>query len=110
MICVAAFSIRGDWSTISRDFDRVMLIGPESQIKVCRDVIVMVEAGVEFGGVKAEDMRLSGKILQIDLMYFCQSIMNAAREWAIANTNNPNVQRNLPNLVRYRPEGFPPFS
>lgn len=91
-------------------FNRVMFIGPELQIKVVRDIIITVAPDVKFGGVPVADMRLAGKILEVDLIYFCQSIMQAARNWAIANANTPNVQRNLPNLVRYRPEGFPPFS
>jgi hypothetical protein len=91
-------------------FNRVMFIGPESRIKVRGDIIITVAADVKFGGIGAADMRLAGKILQLDLVFFCRSIMEAAREWAIANANMPNVQQNLPNLVRIRPEGFPPFS
>jgi hypothetical protein len=43
-------------------------------------------------------------------MEFCQAIMNAARAWAISKASDPFVQRNMPNLVRYRPEGLPPFT
>jgi hypothetical protein len=66
--------------------------------------------GVSFGGISAEELRLVGKVLQVDLVYFCRAIMDAACAWAISKADDPHVQRNLPNLVRYRPEGLPPFS
>jgi hypothetical protein len=91
-------------------FDRVMFIGPESPFKVKGDVIATVTPGVELGGKPVEENRLSGKILQVDLLHFCRSIMEAAREWGAANAEMPNVLQNLPNLIRYRPEGFPPWS
>jgi hypothetical protein len=90
-------------------FDRVMFIGPESRIKA-HDIVVTVEPGVAFGGISAEELRLSGQILQLDVARFCQSIIDAARTWVISKAKDPHVQRNLPNLVRYRPEGLPPFS
>ena len=46
--------------------------------------------------------------LTISLRTFCIRMMQAAREWAVVNTANPNVQANLPNLVRLRPEGLAP--
>lgn len=58
----------------------------------------------------AKELRLSGRILQLDVVLFCQAIMNAARAWAIAKADDPYVQKNLPFLVRYRPDGLPPFS
>jgi len=91
-------------------FNRVMFIAPESNIKVRHDIIATVMPGVSFGGISAEELRLAGKILQVDLIYFCTTIMEAARAWAISKADDPYVQRNLPNLVRYRPEGLPPFS
>jgi hypothetical protein len=65
------------------DFDRVMFIGSESRIKA-HDVVVTVQPGVSFGGTSAEELRLSGKILQLDVANFGQSIMDAARNWAIS--------------------------
>jgi hypothetical protein len=90
-------------------FDRVMFIGPESPIKM-HDIIVTVMPGVSFGGKDAEESNLSGKLLQLDVVKFCNIIMDAARAWSIAKCANANVQRNLKNLVRYRPNGLPPFS
>jgi hypothetical protein len=90
-------------------FDRVMFIGPESSIKA-HDIVITVKPGVAFSGVSAEVLRVSGDLLQLDVVMFCKSILDAARAWAISKANDQNVQRNLPNLVRYRPEGLPPFS
>jgi hypothetical protein len=91
-------------------FNRVMFIGPESTIGVHRDQILTVMPGVEFGGVSVEEMRLVGSVLQVDLMYFCRAIMDAARAWAISKADDAFVKRNLPYLVRFRLEGLPPFS
>jgi hypothetical protein len=90
-------------------FNRIMFIGPESQVKA-HDIVVTVLPEVEFGGVSAEELRLSGKILQLDVVQFCQTIMQSARNWALEKSADPFVQRNLKNLVRYRPNGLPPFS
>jgi hypothetical protein len=100
----------GHFGHTKSKFNRVMFIGPESHIRVNRDSIATVMPGVHFSGISAEELRVSGKVLQIDLAYFCSAIMDAARTWAISKANDANVQRNLPNLVRYRPNGLPPFS
>jgi hypothetical protein len=91
-------------------FNRVMFIGPESAFRVQRDIIATVAPDVHFGGVSAAELRMVGKVLQVDLIYFCQAIMDAATQWIVSKESDPFVQRNLPNLVRYRPEGLPPFS
>ncbi|WP_133256032.1 hypothetical protein [Rhodopseudomonas palustris] len=90
-------------------FDRVMFIGPESTIKM-HDVVIEVAAGVEFGGISAASLKLEGRLLQLDVVAFCETIRDAARDWIISNVNDKNVAANLKNLVRYRPNGFPPFS
>src|SRR5947209_8449883 len=54
-------------------FNRVMFIGPESAIKA-HDVVVTVTPGVAFGGISAEDLGLSGKLLQLDAVRFCQTV------------------------------------
>lgn len=90
-------------------FDRVMFIGPESQIKI-HDVVVSVEPGVMFGGISAEQLGVAGAVLQLDVMRFCNVLMDAARRWVIARSSDENVQLNLPRLVRYRPNGLPPWS
>jgi hypothetical protein len=90
-------------------FDRVMFIGPESQIKM-HDIVVSVASSATLGGIPVNQMRLSGDILQLDVFRFCASIMESARKWSLAMANDSNVKANLPNLVRYRPDGLPPWS
>jgi hypothetical protein len=90
-------------------FNRVLFIGPESQIKA-HDVVMSVEDNVSFGGMSATELRLAGKVLLLDAVQFCQTIMDSARKWVISKNGDPFVERNLPNLVRYRPNGLPPFS
>lgn len=101
---------KGTFDHAKASYNRVLFIGPESNFKVYRDIIVTVAPGVQFSGISVEELRLAGKILQVDVMYFCGAIMDAARAWAVAKVDDPYVQRNLPNLVRFRPEGLPPFS
>lgn len=91
-------------------FDRVMFIGPESAFQPMGDIIVNVKRDIEFSGIPVDSMRLGGDILNVGVVFFCKTIMDAAKEWVIANGNNEIVQKNLRNLIRYRPEGFTPFS
>lgn len=90
-------------------FDRVIFLGPESRIKA-HDVVITVSDEASFGGTRAADLRLTGRILQLGVSEFCQAIMDGARQWVILRAGDPYVERNLPNLVRYRPHGLPPFS
>jgi hypothetical protein len=57
----------------------------------------------------AEALRLSEKALILGVLPFCQAVIESAREWVIRNLDTENVKANLPRLVRYRPEGLPPF-
>ncbi|RZN21130.1 hypothetical protein CWO90_33560 [Bradyrhizobium sp. Leo121] len=90
-------------------FNRVIFLGPESPIKA-HDVIMTVTDDVSFGGMSAMDLRLAGRILHLDVLRFCQTIIDGAKNWILAKTGDPFVERNLANLVRYRPDGLPPFS
>lgn len=47
--------------------------------------------------------------LNLDADRFCEDIIAAAKKWYANNTQNPHVIKNLPNLVRYRPEGLSPY-
>ncbi len=100
---------RGNFEHDKSKFNRVMFIGPESAIKQ-HDVVITIGADVSFGGETAEDLRLAGKVLVLDVQLFCDAVMASARAWAISKRSDPFVQRNLPRLVRYRPDGLPPFS
>ena len=100
---------RGNFEHKKSKFDRVIFISPESHFQA-HDVIVTVAAGVKFGGIEAEKLGVSGLILHLGVVPFCRAITDAARKWSIAKAADPFVQRNLPNLVRYRPNGIPPYS
>ena len=100
---------QGNFGHPKSKFDRVMFIGPESQIKA-HDVVITVAPGVKIGGIDVKELRLEGQLLQLDVALFCKSIIDAAREWSIAKIDDANVQANLASLVRYRPNGLPPFS
>jgi hypothetical protein len=91
-------------------FDRVIFIGPESRIKM-HDMVLTVDPDTTISGIKATDLRVAGKVLHMDVFLFCKAIMDAASEWVVASSKvNPNVRRNLPRLIRYRPDGLQPFS
>jgi hypothetical protein len=47
--------------------------------------------------------------VDLDTATFCHDMISAARRWYEAKRNDPNVRANLPNVVRFRPEGYPPF-
>lgn len=40
---------------------------------------------------------------------FCHRIIKTARDWFEAKKADPNVQKNLPNLVQLRPDGLAPY-
>jgi hypothetical protein len=90
-------------------FDRVIFVGPESPIKA-HDVIMTVRDDVSIGGTKATELGLAGEILHMEVSQFCRAIMDGAGKWVLSKAGDPFVERNLPNLVRYRPNGLPPFS
>jgi hypothetical protein len=99
----------GNFAHPKAKFNRVMLIGPESAIKA-HDIVIEIGPDVTFGGVDVGTLRLSGKVLQLDVVRFCNTITNAARKWSINKLDDPFIRKNLPNLIRYRPYGLPPFS
>ena len=47
--------------------------------------------------------------LQLYIPQFCEMMIEVATEWYEAEADNPIVQQNLPDLVRYRPEGMAPY-
>lgn len=51
----------------------------------------------------------SGNTLGLGLQFFCDRMAYAAQRWWDLKWADPYVRANLPNLVRERPEGFPPF-
>lgn len=48
------------------------------------------------------------KILNLDCIIFCKEMISGAKTWFTENKNHQHVRQNLPNLVRYRPNGLAP--
>lgn len=55
------------------------------------------------------DGDLQSLVFQLDTAIFCRHMMEAARVWYHMRNQQENVRINLPNLVRFRPNGYPPF-
>jgi len=91
-------------------FDGVMFVGPNSAIRFQNDIIITVAPGVQIGGKTMEEIGLGYRILVMEVVPFCTTIADAAREWVVAKASDPFVQSNLPRLVRFRPNGLPPFA
>jgi hypothetical protein len=95
---------KGHFGHPKSQFNRVMFIGPESAIKMHG----MLLNGEMRLGPNAEVWK--GPILGLGVAEFCETIIDSARDWVLAKKDDPFVQRNLPTLVRFRPDGLPPFS
>jgi hypothetical protein len=92
-------------------YDRIIFMLPNSSFKA-HDVVVTIESDVVIGGKTRGEITgrdQTGTILYLDTVQFCQQIVEAALQWAVAKKEDANVQANLPNLVRLRAEGLPPF-
>jgi hypothetical protein len=99
----------GHFQNKKSTFDRVMSTLANSPFRAPNGAIINVAPGTTLGGVDAKDLRMSGKILMMEVESFCKAIMDATRAWIISKSNDPTVQKNFPMLVRYRPDGLPPF-
>ena len=49
------------------------------------------------------------RALVIDLNVFCDRMIKAARKWREDHANDPLVEENMKNLIRWCPEGLAPF-
>jgi hypothetical protein len=47
--------------------------------------------------------------LNLDLIKFCQTILDGVTRWYSANEHDPNVVRNFPDLIRFRENGLWPI-
>ncbi len=93
---------QGNFGHPKSRYDRVVFLAPNKSFRLSGDILVTSAPGVNFGSVQ-------GKVLQIEALWFCQQFISAARNWAETKRQDPNVQTNLPNLVRFRPEGLSPY-
>ena len=55
------------------------------------------------------DMVSGTQVVQLDTVKFCNDMMEIARLWYEGKQQDSNVRLNLPNLVHFRPNGYPPF-
>lgn len=49
------------------------------------------------------------ELLSLDLVTFCRQMIASASMWYVAKQTDSNVQRNLPRLLQYRPQGLSPY-
>lgn len=92
-------------------FDRIVFFGQRSAI-VGHGVIINFDGEVTFGGASVEELGLRGennRVLLLDIIKFCNTIVDAAREWAITKDGDAFVSENVRHLARFRPNGLPPF-
>jgi hypothetical protein len=47
--------------------------------------------------------------LNLDAVTFCRDVIKCVSDWYAAKQNDPNVQANLPRLLRLRPNGIAPY-
>jgi hypothetical protein len=92
----------------NRAYDRIIFIGRNSSFSL-HERIITINSNVVLGGIGVEELRVCGRVLHLEAVPFCMTIMDAVRLWFTSKTRDPNVQKNLPNLVRFRPEGMPPY-
>lgn len=52
--------------------------------------------------VACDNGRVEESALLLDVEHFCRDVMESVRNWFVANSANPTVQANLPNLLALR--------
>lgn len=80
----------------SMQYDRIYFSLPDE-----RGVTVNEYLSVNNGGIIES-------ALQLDLVLFCDRMVMATREWFAAHRTDAIVSANLPDLVRFRPDGIFP--
>jgi hypothetical protein len=66
--------------------------------------------GADGKGTTATVYKEGATSIELDSARFCRDMIKTARAWYKAKKADPNVVSNLPDLVRPRPEGYPPFT
>jgi hypothetical protein len=93
---------QGHFSHPDSQYDHIVFIPPGGPLRYRGDIVVTMSPGVAFGSIQ-------GKVLHIEVIWFCETIIDAVRKWLVTKVADATVQANLPNLVRLRPEGLPPY-
>ena len=68
--------------------------------------VIFIEPGAS--GIYAH-LNVLNDALNLDLPTFCQDVINGARNWLAASTENELVQTNLTNMLRRHGGGIPPY-
>jgi hypothetical protein len=88
---------QGQFGVAGSQYDRVAFFMPHPDPS--RTLVIR---GTRFGTAPNEI------IYTYSAVEFCQHIIDAVRLWAANKTSDVNVQKNLPKLIQYRPNGMPP--
>jgi hypothetical protein len=56
----------------NRNYDRIIFVGQNSNIRYGADVVVTISPTVAFGGMSVEQLRLSGRILHLEADFFAE--------------------------------------
>lgn len=79
--------------------------------KLKYDRVLFLPPGSPFSGtevITSHNMRVDESALTLGTDHFCFSMIETVLTWYEFNKESPNVIANMPNLVRYRPEGLSP--
>ena len=85
----------GTYKTKKLQYDRIVLFPP--QVTIMADNCIM-------------DAGAGTKMFTLNLVLFCDRLIGAAKKWLEdPSTNIQKVQSNMDDLVRFRPDGLPPY-
>jgi hypothetical protein len=86
---------QGNFGRSDDRYDRIAFTVPGMGVSMMETIFK------DNGGVKET-------ILSLDAKTFCQIMNDCAKAWEISKKSDANVTINMNNLIRFRPEGFPP--
>jgi hypothetical protein len=76
-------------------------------------VFSVPETNMEVHGLTMQGLNSRGEVekmaIVLSLRNFCVTMVNAANRWYSANEGNPAMQNAMNDLIRWCPNGLPPF-
>jgi hypothetical protein len=79
------------------NFDKVVFVIPHlSRTNSATDLHCRIE------GVTGD------RTLSLDAAFFCQDVLQSVHQWYAKKATDPNVVANMPKVLTFRPDGFPP--
>ena len=81
---------QGKMGHAKMQYSRVLFTIPNSQNNIFHDNVI-------------------NDALNLDVTIFCRDIVDCVKTWLIANSNHPNIIKNLPLTVQPRPQGLAPY-